>query len=560
MAYFSLEQNPRTAANLLLFVIGTLIVASFIFGLFVPLMDSDAAHHANIALRMVLTGDYISLIDKGQPYLDKPHLLFWTSALSFKFFGVNAFAYKLPSFLFTLLGLFSTFKLATRLYSKRVGWLSVLILSTVFAFVLANSDVRMDAILTACMIFTAWRFWEFYHYRTWWNMLAVALGLSLGFMTKGMIGPAVPTFAFLFYLLEKKDWRIFLDIKLYLILPAFFLFSSPVLYAYYIQYDLHPELIIRGRTNISGISFILWDQNFERFDGEIWEGDNRKDYLFFIHTILWAFLPWPVLFYLAVFKGFRSKLKNLHQIEWMTLGTIVFLLAIYSFAGFKLPHYLNTLFPFMAILTAATMVKFNISKAISIVHLILILLVLVLVIALNTYFFPMPIWASFIIAIVIAGLGYLLVSLKDSWLRLVLSTAAIGAMVNLVMQANFYPQILNYQGGSTLAKEVKDRPIPHERIFFFGMHSFSFDFKSAYLHPIINLGEVYDLVNDNDSIYLYVNNDGIEHLEGLESLSVEVVLSKPAFHVSRLKFNFINPETRESVLDPHYLIRVQNNL
>ena len=152
MNSFSSVFHPRAAASYILYAICSLIIASFCFSLFVPLMDSDAAHHANIALRMVLTGDYISLIDKGQPYLDKPHLLFWTSALSFKVFGVNAFAYKFPSFLFTLLGLFSTFKLATRLYNKRIGWLSVLILSTAFAFVLANSDVRMDAILTACMI------------------------------------------------------------------------------------------------------------------------------------------------------------------------------------------------------------------------------------------------------------------------------------------------------------------------------------------------------------------------------------------------------------------------
>lgn len=556
MPYFSMKQNPQAAANILLYTISAIIVASFIFGLFVPLMDSDAAHHANIALKMVLTGDYINLIDKGQPYLDKPHLLFWTSAISFKIFGVNAYAYKLPSLLFTLLGLFSTFKLATGLYNKRVGWLSILILSTVFAFVLANSDVRMDAILTACMIFTAWRFWDFYHYSTWWNMLAVALGLALGFMTKGMIGPAVPTFAFLFYLLEKKDWKIFLDVKLYLILPAFFLFSSPVLYAYYIQYDLHPELIIRGRTNISGLSFILWDQNFERFDGEIWEGDNRKDYFFFIHTILWAFLPWPILFYLSVFNGFRSKFKNLHQIEWMTLGTIVFLLSIYSFAGFKLPHYLNTLFPFMAILTAAALVKFSIHKVVSVVHLILIALVLVAVIVLNTYFFPMPIMGVIIIAIIIAGLGYLLWSIRDSWLRILLTTAAVGAMINLIMQANFYPQILSYQGGSTLAKEVEDRPIPHDRIFFYGMHSFSFDFKSAYLHPIINIGEVYNLLDEHGTIYLYVNIDGREYLEITEDLSVDVVLSKAAFHVSRLNFRFINPATRETALEPHYIIRV----
>ena len=559
MNSFSSVFHPRAAASYILYAICSLIIASFCFSLFVPLMDSDAAHHANIALRMVLTGDYINLIDKGQPYLDKPHLLFWTSALSFKIFGVNSFAYKLPSFLFTLLGLFSTFKLATRLYNKRIGWLSVLILSTSFAFVLANSDVRMDAILTACMIFTAWRFWEFYHHRSWLNMFLVALGLSLGFMTKGMIGPAVPTFAFLFYLLEKKDWRIFLDPKLYLILPAFFLFSSPVLYAYYIQYDLHPELIIRGRTNISGISFILWDQNFERFDGEIWGEDRKKDYFFFIHTILWAFLPWPILFYLGVFRGFQSKFKSRSPIEWMTLGTIVFLLSIYSFAGFKLPHYLNTLFPFMAILTAASLEKFRISKTISIVHLMLICLVLGAVLVLNIYHFPMPIWGTIVILGIILGVSYLLILLKNNWLKTVMITAFIGAMTNLIMQANFYPSILAYQGGSALAKEVKEKNIPNDRIFYYGMISFSFDFKSGYLHPYIDQEELYRQLSHHDDVYLYVNEQGREQLEGMTDLSLEVVLSKEAFHVSRLNLKFINPSTRTATLQPHYIVKANLN-
>lgn len=559
MNSFSTVFHPRAAASYILYAICSLIIASFCFSLFVPLMDSDAAHHANIALRMVLTGDYISLIDKGQPYLDKPHLLFWTSALSFKIFGVNSFAYKLPSFLFTLLGLFSTFKLATRLYNKRIGWLSVLILSTAFAFVLANSDVRMDAILTACIIFTAWRYWEFYHNRSWVNMLTVALGLSLGFMTKGMIGPAVPTFAFLFYLLEKKDWRIFLDPKLYLILPAFFLFSSPVLYAYYIQYDLHPELIIRGRTNISGISFILWDQNFERFDGEIWGEDRRKDYFFFIHTILWAFLPWPILFFLGVFRGFQSGFKSRSPIEWMTLGTIVFLLSIYSFAGFKLPHYLNTLFPFMAILTAATLAKFRISKTISIIHLLLISFVLAIVLILNIYHFQMPIWGTIVILGIILGVSYLLILLKDNWLKTVMITAFIGAMTNLIMQANFYPSILSYQGGSALAKEVKEKNIPNERIFYYGMISFSFDFKSGYLHPYIDQEELYRQLSHHDDVYLYVNEQGREQLEGMTDLSLEVVLSKEAFHVSRLNLKFINPSTRAATLQPHYIVKANLN-
>ena len=92
-------------------------------GLFVPLMDNDSAHHANIALRMYLTGDYVNLVDYGKDYLDKPHFHFWLSAFSYEIFGVTGFAYKLPSFLFTILGTYSVFRLGKLLYDRFRIWI-----------------------------------------------------------------------------------------------------------------------------------------------------------------------------------------------------------------------------------------------------------------------------------------------------------------------------------------------------------------------------------------------------------------------------------------------------
>ena len=72
-----------------------LLVYSGIFT--IPLIDNDAAHHANIAMHMYKTGDYYSLVDRGKPYLDKPHFLFWIAAVNFKIFGVTTFSYRLPA-------------------------------------------------------------------------------------------------------------------------------------------------------------------------------------------------------------------------------------------------------------------------------------------------------------------------------------------------------------------------------------------------------------------------------------------------------------------------------
>jgi 4-amino-4-deoxy-L-arabinose transferase-like glycosyltransferase len=275
----------------------------YIIGLFVPLMDNDSAHHANIALRMYLTGDYVSLVDHGKDYLDKPHLHFWLSALSYNVFGVTGFAYKFPSFLFTLLGTYSTYRLGKSLYNSEVGRLSALMAASAFAYILANNDVRMDAILTASIVFATWQLVEWVKNRKLVNVVGAALGLALGFCTKGHIGVFTPAAGILFYILYKRDWRSFYHWHLVVLLFSFAVFISPVVYCYYLQYDLHPEKVIRGKSGRSGVVFILWTQNFERFQGDSFGADAKNDYLFFFHSMLWAFAPWSILAFVAFFKS-----------------------------------------------------------------------------------------------------------------------------------------------------------------------------------------------------------------------------------------------------------------
>src|SRR5215212_5547441 len=100
------------------YMAGFLILLVYAGALFFPLMDKDAAHHANIALHMYEHNDYISLVDRGRDYLDKPHFLFWSSLVSYKIFGVNTFAHRFPALLFALLSVYSTYRLALHLSGK----------------------------------------------------------------------------------------------------------------------------------------------------------------------------------------------------------------------------------------------------------------------------------------------------------------------------------------------------------------------------------------------------------------------------------------------------------
>ena len=71
-----------------------------ISGLFVRIIEPDGALYAMISRTMAETGDLINLRAEGRDWLDKPHFPFWMAAISFRIFGVNSFAYKLPALLF----------------------------------------------------------------------------------------------------------------------------------------------------------------------------------------------------------------------------------------------------------------------------------------------------------------------------------------------------------------------------------------------------------------------------------------------------------------------------
>ena len=159
-----MQQYITTRTYILLFALCGFI---YFLGLLLPLMDPDANEYAGIAMRMYQHHDFINIISRSSitlkeyDYLDKPHLLFWLSALSFIIFGLHDWAYRIPSLLFTVLAAYSTFGLGRTLYNKEVGKMSALIFLSSQAIILANHDVRTDTVLTGAIIFGVWQFAEF---------------------------------------------------------------------------------------------------------------------------------------------------------------------------------------------------------------------------------------------------------------------------------------------------------------------------------------------------------------------------------------------------------------
>ncbi|MBO9572593.1 MAG: glycosyltransferase family 39 protein, partial [Chitinophagaceae bacterium] len=127
-------------------------------GLFVDIMEPDAAVYAQVSMEMHDRHDLLSIYHKGVDWLDKPHFPFWMSAISYKIFGVNTFAYKFPAVLFVFLGALYTFLFGRRFYSALHGFIAVLILITAQHIIISNQDVRAEPFLTGLLIMGLYHF------------------------------------------------------------------------------------------------------------------------------------------------------------------------------------------------------------------------------------------------------------------------------------------------------------------------------------------------------------------------------------------------------------------
>jgi 4-amino-4-deoxy-L-arabinose transferase-like glycosyltransferase len=542
---------PRNIYWLLFFLLGIV----YIIGLFVPLLDNDSAHHANIALHMYLTGDYVSLIDEGRDYLDKPHLLFWLAATSYHFFGVSSFSYKFPSFLFTIFGVYSTYRLGRSLYNSEVGRLSALVIASAFAFMLANNDVRMEAILTASIAFATWQLVDWADKKSLVNAMGTALGLALAFSTKGLIGVFVPAAGIFFYLLYKKDWSAFYHWQLALIIVSFFVFISPVLYCYYLQYDLHPEKLIRGKSGWSGVKFILWQQTFERYEGTSFGGAGSKDYFFFFHSFLWAFAPWSLIAYIAVVNRIRNFANR--KYEWLTVGTFLIMAVMITFSGFKLPHYINIIFPSISVLTSAyLMEKFNaetITRRLLVMQLVICLLCLAVAALMNGWAFPLKSWLVFVIMVLlVTACLAVLKAMKSDCQKIIALSVLTSTFIFYQLNSNFYPQLLTYQGGNELAFKTKKKVDPANVFFWPYIYNPSFQFYSKELKK-----EFSDSVlNQNHPVWVLTDRNSFAQLKQ-KNLPVLQLYSHHDYNIGTMSLKFINPNSRKETLDSLFLVRIK---
>ena len=541
-------------------IIFILTLLVYTVGLPVTIMEPDAAVYAEISMEMHDSGNFLQITHKGKDWLDKPHFPFWITAFSYKFFGVGNIAYKLPAILFTLLAALYTFLFTVRFYTKKHAYVAVLILITAQHVIISNQDVRAEPFMMGLTIMSLYHFAVYLQNKKFLHLVYGSAALACLVMTKGpftIIPAAAGIGGSLLYNLKWKEifhWQWIVAGLLT------FLFLFPSLYAYYLQFDRHPEKLVFGKTNVSGIEFFLWTSQWGRFTntGPI---KGSGDPFFFFHTLLWAFLPWAFLAYYALYTKTKKLIRKTNSEENYTYFGFIVLFLIFSASAFQLSFYLNPLFPFLAILTTAAVFNMQknrrVLKIFSAIHFVVSILLVIALCILHYFFSGNFLHIDTIIVLVscIALAFYLFIKKTIFMKKILFATALIILSVDYYINRDFYPALLKYQSESEVAYYMNKNNIHGDQLVFLQNIASITDVLLHRINPSFTYEEVKP--HQLSGKYVFTAGEGLKIIESL-GLKHELITTFDEFSVTRITGKFINRASRNKTLKKNLLVKVSS--
>lgn len=310
----------------------------------IPINDTTEARYAEIARKMLETHNWVTpMIDYGKPFLAKPPLSFWLSALSMKLFGVNAFAARLPALLLSIGCILCIGRLARAFHANRLPTTATIILSSCIFFFINAGAVMTDASLLFTLTLTMVGFWlAVIEHRACWGYLFF-VGLGLGLLAKGLLALVFPMLSIIAWLLQSKQWR-----AVWQRLPWF---RGTLLTAFIAI----PWFWMAELRNPGFLRYFIIGEHIQRFLDPAWQGDKYG----YVHAVpkgtIWIYFlagifPWTIPLITNVIHHRQQWFQMFHKntswcyylLSWMIVPLLFFTLAsniIYPYAFPALPPF-----------------------------------------------------------------------------------------------------------------------------------------------------------------------------------------------------------------------------
>ena len=301
------------------------------------LFETDEYIYTKLAKEIVETGDWLTLHLDGREWFIHPPLYMWLTALAGSLFGFSEFIARIWCALFGVGLVLVTYLLGKKLFNQRAGFLAGLILATSFQYIIQSRLAIFD--IPLIFFITLAVFFFFSAYTSQQKNLYYLFYLSMGFgvLTKGPIAAVLPIFIILVYIVLRKEFNVFKEAKILSGLLVTLIVGGSWYFA---------ELLLHGRefwdTAIGYYTLGRYFGVVETHAGPVW---------FYIPIIFFGFLPWTAFVpaSLAFLFKDRKRKESFFLFVWVT-----FVFVFFSLGRTKLPGYIMSVYPFLALSLAAT--------------------------------------------------------------------------------------------------------------------------------------------------------------------------------------------------------------
>jgi 4-amino-4-deoxy-L-arabinose transferase-like glycosyltransferase len=288
------------------------------------LMDPDEGRYAEIAREFFVLKDWLIPHLNFLPYLEKPPLVYWFTALGFKVLGFTASAARLPSALSALAGVFLAYGLGRALWGSLAGALSALVLATAAGYLVLGRLLTLDMTFSLFLnlgIGLGYLALSREQVRLWpWAYLALALAV----LTKGPVALVLAGLTWLIWTgLSGGAWRRLINLKGWALLVVI---TLP--WFIYVQWR-YPEFF----------GFFIVEQHFLRF---LTPAIHPEPFYYYVPVLLGLLLPWTWLLPWALRDGGQWRDPDFRfLVLWAGVVVVFFSLS----RGKLVPYILPALLP-----------------------------------------------------------------------------------------------------------------------------------------------------------------------------------------------------------------------
>lgn len=306
------------------------------------LSEPDEGRYAEIPREMLASGDWVTPRLNAIPYLEKPPLQYWATALAYAGFGFDPWVSRLAPTMLGLLGIVVAHLLGRTLWGPRAGQLAALILASCpLYFVVAHIntlDIGLAFFVNAALacFIVAQRAPPGSPAERNWMWLCWA-ALAAGFLQKGLVALALPGFALVVYSALYRDFQLWS--RLHLV-------AGSVIVAVLTL----PWLVLVSRRNPDFPSFFFLHEHLTRFTTT--EHRRAEPGWYFIAVLLVGVFPWIVPMARASIDRARAVEGGpASQGERLLLVWACSVVVFFSLSGSKLAPYIVPAVMPLALLT-----------------------------------------------------------------------------------------------------------------------------------------------------------------------------------------------------------------